>query len=231
MAQSNKNKIKIDVLIISDIHLGLDLSRVAKLSDVLKKYKFKKLILNGDIFNGLNFRRLHSPHWEILSRIRKLSKTSEVIWIHGNHDGEISALSQLIGVRVYNQYLWEERGKKYLAIHGHQFDRFLHKNIIISALAIFIFNSIQKLSGQNQWVSGWLKKRSKNWLRMSDEVSKGAIRYAKLRKANYVFCGHTHAADYKEERGIKYYNSGSWVEIPSSYITIAGQKAEIHRVY
>jgi UDP-2,3-diacylglucosamine pyrophosphatase LpxH len=154
-----------------------------------------------------------------------------VIWIHGNHDGEMRALSQLIGVRVYNQYLWEEKGKRYLAIHGHQFDRFLHKNIIISALAIFIFNSIQKLSGQNQWVSDWLKKRSKSWLRMSGEVAKGAIRYAKLRKADHVFCGHTHAADYKEEGKIKYYNSGSWVEVPSSYITIVNQQAEIHRVY
>lgn len=225
------NKIKIDVLIVSDIHLGLDLSRVLKLSEILKKYRFKKLILNGDIFNGFNFKRLHSRHWEILSQIRNLSKVSEVTWIHGNHDGEIGALSQLIGVRVYNQYLWEEKGKRYLAIHGHQFDRFLHKNIIISGLAIFIFNSIQKLSGQNRLISHWLKRKSKSWLRMSNEVAKGAIHYAKLRNADYVFCGHTHTADYKEEKGVKYYNSGSWVEIPSSYITIANQQAAIHRVF
>lgn len=227
---ANNNKKVIGTLIISDIHLGSDLSRVRKLAEVFRAYQFKRLILNGDIFDGFNFKRLSSAHWGILSFIRKLSKKSEVIWIHGNHDGIISALSQLLGVRIYRQYIWKDKGKKYLAIHGHQFDRFLHKNIVLSAIAIFIYNAIQKLSGQNRFLSSWLKNNSKSWLRLSNEVAGGAVRYARIRKADYVFCGHTHLADYREIRGVKYYNSGSWVEIPSSYIIIKDGQAEIKKV-
>jgi UDP-2,3-diacylglucosamine pyrophosphatase LpxH len=227
---NNSDKNSIDVLIVSDIHLGSDLSRVEKLTDVLKKYKFKKLILNGDIFNGFNFKRLPSAHWSILSFIRKLSRQSEVIWIKGNHDGSVEALTSLLGVRVYNQYLWENGGKKYLAIHGHQFDRFLHKNIIISSSAIFIYNLIQKLSGQSEIINSWIKRRSKDWLRLKKEVADGAIRYGRLKKVNYIFCGHTHSSDYKEKNGIKYYNSGSWTESPSSYITIKGREIKINMI-
>ncbi len=227
---ANKEKNTIDTLIISDIHLGSDLSRVKELAKVFKICRFKRLILNGDIFDSFNFRRLHSAHWGILSLIRKLSKVSEVIWIIGNHDGAASALSELLGVRIYRQYIWESKGKRYLAIHGHQFDRFLHKNIIISVIAIFIYNIIQRLSGQSRFIGDWLKNNSKSWLRLSNEVAEGAVRYARLRKADYVFCGHTHLADFRERRGVKYYNSGSWVEIPSSYIIIKDRQAEIKKV-
>jgi UDP-2,3-diacylglucosamine pyrophosphatase LpxH len=227
---ANKEKKIIDTLIISDIHLGSSLSRARELAEVFRIYQFKRLILNGDIFDGFNLKRLSGAQWGILSFIRKLSKKSEVIWIHGNHDGDAGALSSLIGVKVYRQYVWDENGKKYLAIHGHQFDRFLHKNIVISAIAIFIYNAIQKLSGQSQFISDWLKNNSKSWLRLSNEVAEGAVRYARLRKADYVFCGHTHMAEEREIKGAKYYNSGSWVEIPSSYIVIKDGRVNIKRV-
>jgi len=230
MAKAGNKKEEVDVLIISDIHLGSGLSMAGKLVSELKKYKFKKLILNGDIFDGLNFKRLHSGHWAVLSMIRKLSKKGEVIWIIGNHDGTIGALSQLIGVKVYRQYIWRNNGNKFLAIHGHQFDRFLHKNILLSGTAIFAYNLIQKVSGQNEAVSHWLKNRSKSWLRLSGEVADGAIKYAKLKGADFVFCGHTHAVNEKKRWGIKYYNSGSWVESPASYIIIKGNKIEIKKV-
>lgn len=227
---ANKEKKIIDTLIISDIHLGSNLSRVRKLAEIFRVYQFKRLILNGDIFNGFNFKRLSSAHWGVLSQVRKLSKVSEVIWIIGNHDGAIGALSELLGVRIYRQYVWEDRGKRYLAIHGHQFDRFLHKNIVISTVAIFIYNIIQGLTGQSRFIGDWLKNNSKSWLRLSNEVAGGAVRYARIRKADYVFCGHTHLADYREIKGVKYYNSGSWVEIPSSYIIIKDGQAEIKKV-
>ena len=76
-------------LIISDIHLGSKVSRSTVLLDTLKQYTFERLILLGDIFEDLNFKRLKSAHWELLSYIRRLSndKTGvEIIWIAGNHD-------------------------------------------------------------------------------------------------------------------------------------------------
>ena len=116
-------KISIDALIISDTHLGDGSTRCDEVLKVLDKYDFKTLILNGDILNGLSFKRLSSGHWNILSQFRKLSKNHQVVWIHGNHDASSDILSRLLGVAVRNKFVWEAGGKKFLAIHGHQFDR------------------------------------------------------------------------------------------------------------
>lgn len=223
-------KEKIDVLILSDIHLGSKLSRSGRVLDVLNKYSFKKLILNGDIFDGLNFKRLNHYHWEVLSKIRKLSHTNEVVWINGNHDGDATLLTRLIGVKVFRSYSWKLNEKKYLAIHGHQFDRFLHKNVILSGIAISFYYLLVKFDGKKNYFSNWLRKRSRSWLRLSKEVSRGAIYYARMRRAKYVFCGHTHNPMYYKSGNIKYYNSGSWTEKPSSYITINGEEIKIKKI-
>lgn len=223
-------KEKINTLILSDIHLGSKFCRADKVLAVLNNYEFKRLILNGDIFDGLNFKRLHSGHWEILSKIRRLSSAIEVIWINGNHDGDAALLTRLIGVRVYNNYSWDIRGMKALAIHGHQFDRFLHKNAVLSGIAVFVYYAVDRLDGEKNLFANWLKKRNGSWLRLSREVARGAILYARLRRAKYVFCGHTHNPIETESNGIKYYNSGSWTEKPSSYIVIRGSEVKIEKV-
>ena len=92
-----KSKIKIDTLILSDIHLGSFSTRCKEVLEVLRKYEYKKLILNGDILDGLHFHRLNTAHWEILSKFRKLTATCEVVWVHGNHDAKPSVLSKLLG--------------------------------------------------------------------------------------------------------------------------------------
>lgn len=226
----DKKKIKIDTLIISDIHLGDESCWAEKLIETISKYEFKRLILNGDIFDGLNFKRLHTKDWSVLSKIRKVSRKSEVVWIVGNHDGAAVYLSELIGVKVYNRYVWRSGKKKFLAIHGHQFDRFLSKNFIISAIAMSIYNLIKRFDTKNKLFSNWIKGSSKFWLRLSAEVARGAIFYARLMRADSVFCGHTHLAMHKQAGKIDYYNSGSWVETPSGYIAVKGGKIEIATV-
>lgn len=223
-------KEKIDILILSDIHLGSKLCRSAKVLKTLSKYEFKKLLLVGDIFDGLNFKRLSAHHWDVLSKIRNLPPSSEVIWINGNHDGDATLLTRLIGVKVYRNYLWDFNGEKALAIHGHQFDRFLYKNVFISGIAVSLYYLIVRLDGKSNFFSNWLRKRNKSWLRLSKEVANGAILYARLRNAKYVFCGHTHNPMKLVSGKINYYNSGSWTEQPSSYITIKGKKINIVKV-
>lgn len=224
---NNNKKTKIDTLIISDIHLGDKSCRAKELIETLNRYEFKRLILNGDIFDGLNFKRLHTMDWSVLSKIRKVSRQSEVVWIIGNHDGAAVYLSELVGVKVYNKYVWRVNGKKYLAIHGHQFDRFLSKNFIISAIAVSCYNLIKRIDTKNQALSHWIKERNKTWLRLSEQVARGAILYGRLLKADRVFCGHTHRPMHQQAGRIDYYNGGSWVETPSSYIAIKGGNVKI----
>src|SRR5262249_31296705 len=117
-----------DTLILSDLHLGSEVSRAADATRVLKDIIFRRLILLGDIFADLNFGRLKKEHWQFLGYIRKLSNPKrkvEVIWVEGNHDhGLTDVMSHLVGVKVYQEYAWYYAGQKHLAIHGHQFDGF-----------------------------------------------------------------------------------------------------------
>lgn len=217
-------KLHIDTLIISDIHLGSEVSRPAQVRQMLESYRFKRLILLGDIFDDLNFHRLKKEHWNLLSYIRKLSnpdKNIEVIWVEGNHDEGLSEImSHLIGIKVYSDYLWKHNGKKFLAVHGHQFDRFLNENVIISSVSSFIYNKIQKFGKNKQTVSRFIKRKSKGWLRLSYKVADSAIEYAGKKNLDYIICGHTHQKLHKKKAGIEYYNTGCWTDIPSTYITI-----------
>ncbi len=220
-------------LIISDIHLGSSVSRARDLLKVLKKETYKTLILNGDIFDDLDFTRLHHDHWELLSKLRELSNPeldTQVVWIAGNHDGAALVLSHLIGTPVQSEYLFEWNGKKCLAIHGHQFDNFITKNPILSSIGSWIYLGIQKIDTERQFMSRYLKRASKSWLRVSEKVARGAVRYAKSKGAEIVFCGHTHKQLKDVILGIEYYNSGCWTDIPSSYISIDSKSIEIKEV-
>src|SRR5207253_1818721 len=76
-----------DTLILSDWHLGSDMSRADEARRMLRRHRFRRLILLGDIFSDLNFGRLTKQHWKFLSYIRKLSNPKrqvEVVWVEGN---------------------------------------------------------------------------------------------------------------------------------------------------
>lgn len=180
----------------------------------------------GDIFDDLNFKRLKKEHWSFLSYIRKLSNPKnnvEVVWVEGNHDEGLSKItSHFLGIKVYREYSFRIEDKNILAIHGHQFDRFLNENIIISNVASYVYDKIQKLGGEKQTLARWVKGKSKGWLRLANKIAFGAAEYAKNRGFNTVVCGHTHQASYKyfTDLNMSFYNTGCWTDIPSSYIII-----------
>jgi UDP-2,3-diacylglucosamine pyrophosphatase LpxH len=221
-----------DTLILSDLHLGSEMSRARDALEVLESHRFHRLVLLGDIFSDLNFRRLTSEHWQFLTYIRKLSNPKrkvEVVWVEGNHDrGLANLMSHLVGVPVYQRYVWEYAGKRHLAMHGHQFDRFVSRNLLISRVGEQLFYGIQKLDSQTQCFSRFLDRTNTRWLRLSDKVASGAIHYARMGGCRRVFCGHTHAALAMERDGIEYYNSGSWVDARATFLTIDQFGVEIH---
>ncbi|HUK25803.1 MAG TPA: UDP-2,3-diacylglucosamine diphosphatase [Terriglobales bacterium] len=221
-----------DTLILSDVHLGSELSRAEDATRMLKQNRFRRLILLGDIFSDLNFRRLTKDHWKFLSYIRKLSNPKrgvEVVWVEGNHDqGLTEVMSHLVGVKVYQEYAWEFDGRGHLAIHGHQFDRFLVNNWLLSSVNTFIHLQIQKLDFKGKWFSRFVDRMGTHWLRLSEKVASGAIFHARLRHAQRIFCGHTHVAMRREQESIEYYNSGSWTDSQLTYLTVDQEGVRIH---
>ncbi|MEK7117562.1 MAG: metallophosphoesterase [Patescibacteria group bacterium] len=221
----------IDTLIISDTHLGSEVSRAEAALAVLKKYQFRQLILLGDIFDDLNFNHLERSHWEFLSYVHEIAdpkKKIKIVWVIGNHNILLQNFSNFLGVEIVRRYGWKYKNEKYLAIHGHQFDSFLHKNPIISAIASFLYLIIQKLDSRKQTISRFIKRTSKGWLRLSDQVARRAILYARWNRAKYIFCGHTHLAMKEISDNIEYWNSGCFTDVPSNYITISEDGVKIH---
>ena len=219
---------KTHTLIISDFHLGSKVSRSRDLINFLSDFRFKKLILLGDIFESLNFNRLNETDWQLISLIGELSKKSKVIWVAGNHDlGLTGFLGSLTDIKVCNFHSWKYQGKKYLAIHGHQFDNFLVDNAVISFLANWIYNFIQIVDFKDKRISRAVKRKSKGWLRISNKVAQRAVIYARVMQADYIFCGHTHKAMELDKKEIKYYNCGCWTDESANYIILDGEEIRI----
>ena len=74
-----------DHLILSDIHLGDDKCRADLVLQILKKYPAKKIIIAGDLFDSHHLSRLRKSHWKVLSRLRKMSKKTKIVYLIGNH--------------------------------------------------------------------------------------------------------------------------------------------------
>jgi UDP-2,3-diacylglucosamine pyrophosphatase LpxH len=221
-----------DTLILSDLHLGSEVCRARDATRMMMENSFRRLILLGDIFSDLNFGRLKKEHWKFLGYIRKLSNPKrgvEVIWVEGNHDhGLTNVMSHLVGVKVYQEYVWHYAGLKHMAIHGHQFDGFQVNNLKLSSIGTSLYLQLQKLDLKGKPFARLIDRLNTHWLRMSPKVASGALTHARERGVDRIFCGHTHAAMHAEQDGIQYYNSGGWTDSRATYLTVSTKGVEIH---
>ena len=222
-----------ETVILSDLHLGSETAKAEEALETLQGMSFRRLILLGDMFADLNFRRLKKEHWRFLSYIRKLSNPKrgvEVVWVEGNHDvGLTDVMSHLVGMAVYQEYIWEQGGRRHLAVHGHQFDSFvLRDRLCLCGFGGSLFLLIQKLDSRRQRLARLLDRLETRWLRLTEKVAEGALLRARAVGAHRVFCGHTHQPLSLERGGIGYFNTGAWTNECPTYITIDDEEVKIH---
>lgn len=215
-------------LIVSDTHLGDPRSKSAELLRFLKSKTFNRLILNGDVFADLNLNRLDKPAFALLNYLRKLTNEKrhiEVVWVIGNHDlGLVNVIPALLGVPAYDEYRWEQNGKKCLALHGHQFDGIMTNRPRLAKFISWVFLELQKLPVFGKRLARWVDEVSGKWQRVGAVVSERALEYAKHAGADYVFCGHTHEPTWRFNIAwsVRYWNSGSWLGEDCMAIEIDG---------
>jgi UDP-2,3-diacylglucosamine pyrophosphatase LpxH len=222
----------LDAVILSDLHLGCDNCQAKRVVRFLEQIchgevKTRHLILNGDVFDSIDFRRLNKNHWKVLSLIRKLSDHLEIIWLCGNHDGSAEIISHLLGVTVQDDYTLLSGGEKILILHGHIFDAFIDKHRILTWLGDCVYAFLQWID-RTHTLAKVAKRGSKTFLRCARKIEEGAVELAKKRGCAAVCCGHTHAAMVNEEREVPYYNSGCWTELPGTYLTVLDGVVELH---
>lgn len=210
-----------DAVIISDLHLGSEVCQAKLLTQFLEQLHTgeipaKKLILNGDVFDSWDFRRLKKKHWKVLSAIRSLSDHIHVIWLNGNHDGPAEIISHLLGVEVAEEYIFESGTKRILALHGDRFDNFIVDHPIFTHLADLFYKFFQKI--HICWARN-AKRCSKTFLRCSEQIELKAKEYALKKDCEIALCGHSHL-ELDKPGPISYYNSGCWTELPCTYLTV-----------
>jgi UDP-2,3-diacylglucosamine pyrophosphatase LpxH len=209
-------------VVASDLHLGSRNCQAALFAKFLQT-DFDRLILNGDILNSLNLKKLKAEHWTVLSRLRDIARRRELILIRGNHDGSPAAgndlgqadvLPTLLGVPLHHEYQLEMGDRHYLIIHGDRFDPTLHAPIITDA-ADWCYHAVQKV---NKKMAKWLKRRVKKLGGVLEFVKRRSVHYAKSLGCQGVITAHTHFSDDEWIEDVHYLNSGCWVDRPCTYL-------------
>jgi metallophosphoesterase superfamily enzyme len=126
-----------DTLIVSDLHLGLPVSRPRELLHLLETWRFNRLILLGDVVHDLGSRDLCADTLRLLRHVRALGarRGAEVVWIAGNHDRRLAPLVRTrLGIEVREEFAWTCGGRRYHAQHGDRFDAFVSRHVRLSGL-------------------------------------------------------------------------------------------------
>lgn len=215
---------------ISDIHLGTAGCQADYLLDFLKHTESEQLYLVGDIIDGWAIKRSwywQQSHNDVIQKIlRKARKGTHVTFIPGNHD---EAARQFIGlmfgeIRIENEVVHTmANGKKYLIIHGDQFDGVIQCArwlAVVGDQAYEItlklnrwFNRARARMGLGYWsLSQYLKHKVKKAVSFVSDFEEAVAAEAKKRDLDGVICGHIHKAEMRMINGIEYCNDGDWVE-------------------
>ncbi|WP_349267226.1 UDP-2,3-diacylglucosamine diphosphatase [Flavivirga aquatica] len=113
----------VNIVVISDLHLGTYGCRAKELLKYLKSIKPETVILNGDIINILQFSKRYWPksHMKVIKLIMTwISKGVKVHYITGNHD---EMFRKFVGFKlgsfsIENKVLLNLNGKKAWVFHG-----------------------------------------------------------------------------------------------------------------
>ena len=223
----------IDVVVISDVHLGTYGCQAKKLAAYLKSITPSILILNGDIFDAWQFSKRYFPasHMNVLKEIiNHISNGIRVFYITGNHDETLRRYSALnAGNLVLTDKLVLEIDNKMTWIfHGDVFDNTTKG--WAKTLAKLGSSGYGALILLNRCINTVLKFFGKERVSLSKRIMAGvnkaitkvndfemtAAEIAIEKNYDYVICGHIHKPQKRiisnENGSVTYLNSGDWVE-------------------
>jgi UDP-2,3-diacylglucosamine pyrophosphatase LpxH len=217
---------------ISDVHLGTKHARVDTLLDFLRQCECRYLYIVGDFIDGWQLRS--KWHWEdrynvlIQKLLRKSRKSTRIIYLTGNHD---EFLEQFVNVNVnFGSVLLAREvihmaadGRRYLVLHGHQFDGLTHFNRLLDRVGTRLydwildfnlyFNRVRRGLGFGYWsVSAYLKYKAKAAMKYVSDYEEAIIQMARKQNVQGVICGHVHRAEIRDTGDVVYLNCGDWVE-------------------
>lgn len=229
MAQ-DPDAVRVRTLFLSDLHLGTKGCQAGPLLNFLKHYDADTIYLVGDIIDGWRLRSgwyWPQTHNDVVQKLlRKVRKGARLVYIPGNHDEFLRDYIgiNLGGVELADSALHEAAdGKRYLVIHGDQFDLVVRHARWLALLgdgaytaALFVntyLNIVRRKLGLTYWsLSSWAKLKVKNAVNYISRFEELLASEAKRHEADGVICGHIHHAVMHDQFGVRYVNTGDWVE-------------------
>lgn len=225
-------KRKVDLVVISDVHLGTYGCKAEELLSYLKTIKPKKLILNGDFIDIWQFKKSYFPpaHLEIIKYILNLSlKGTEVIYITGNHDEFLRKFPMMHfgNIKIVDKLLLEFDQKKVWIFHGDVFDLSIKHSKWIAKLGGIGYDYLIRLNNSTNWILGKFGREKYSFSKKIKNSVKKAVKFirdfeqtaAELaieKQYDYVICGHIHHPQIRKIKTSKgqcvYMNSGDWIE-------------------
>ncbi len=227
-------KRRVEILVLSDVHLGTYGCHAKELLCYLKSIKPKTVVLNGDIIDIWQFSKRYWPksHMKIVKYIMGwMGKGVKIYYVTGNHD---EMLRKFVGfkmgsLRIVNKVVLPlADGKNAWFFHGDVFDVTMQHSkwlaqlgakgydtlILINRLANFISAKIFKKGKLS--LSKKIKNSVKSAVKFINNFEETAANIGISNKYDYVVCGHIHQPEMKEiksqDGSIMYLNSGDWIE-------------------
>ncbi|RAV28674.1 UDP-2,3-diacylglucosamine diphosphatase [Sinomicrobium soli] len=225
-------KRKVEIVVISDVHLGTYGCHAGELLSYLNSINPEKLILNGDIIDIWQFRKRYFPksHLQVIKKIIDLStKGTQVFYITGNHDEMLRRFSDVSmgNIAILDKLCITLDDKKAWFFHGDVFDASIQHTKWIAKLGgwgydfLIVINrminwGLTKMGKEKYSLSKKIKNSVKKAVKYINDFEKVAADLAIENGYKYVVCGHIHQP--KMIRKVNrhgtclYLNSGDWVE-------------------
>lgn len=227
------NRRPVDVVVMSDLHLGTTGCHARELVNYLKSISPKILILNGDIIDVWQFRKHFFPltHMQVIKEILSLAtKGTRVIYITGNHDEALRRYTHFdVGnIQLVDKMVMEINGHLCWIFHGDVFDnttkgsaKLLAKwgshgyNLLIRFNRLLNY-FLQLLGREKMSLSKSVMNRVNKAVIKINNFEQTAAEIAISKHYDYVICGHIHEPQMRvvenENGKVTYLNSGDWVE-------------------
>ncbi len=222
----------VDIVVISDVHLGTYGCHAKELLKYLKSIKPKEVILNGDIIDIWQFKKRYWPksHMKVIKLIMQwISKGIKVHYIAGNHDELLRKFAgfNMGSLSIVNKVVLELGEEKAWMFHGDVFDVTMQHSKWIARLGAHGYDLLILL---NRGVNFFSKKLGRGPVSMSKKIKnsvKSAVKFinnfeqiaadiAIENKYEYVVCGHIHQPEMRtitnDKGSVMYLNSGDWIE-------------------
>lgn len=226
------NKREVEIVVISDVHLGTYGCQAKELLKYLKSIKPKMVILNGDIIDIWQFSKNYWPetHMKVLRKLMKfVMEGIPVHYLTGNHDELLRKFAdmQMGTFHLQNKLVLELDGKKAWFFHGDIFDVTMQHSKWLAKLGAVGYDSLILINNFVNWglqlagrekmsLSKKVKASFKDAVKFINSFEQTAAELAVDNGYSYVVCGHIHHPEMrniKTENGeVAYLNSGDWVE-------------------